>query len=78
MSISSTRHSDYHHHDQRRAAGHVPSVLHHGFPQMYDVWSDVLHLRAFMDDCNLWNSTLADAFFWANAADPTAQLCITE
>ena len=46
--------------------------------QVYDVWSEILHWRTYFDACGLWESTLRDAFFWANAADPTAQLCINE
>lgn len=46
--------------------------------QVYDVWNEILHYRAYMDECNLWNDTLRDAFFWAREADPTAMLCINE
>lgn len=46
--------------------------------QSYDVWNEPLHSRTFLDRCGLWNDTFRDAFFWANEADPTAQLCINE
>lgn len=46
--------------------------------QTYDVWNEVLHYRDYIDKCNLWNDTLADAFRWAHDADPAAELCINE
>lgn len=46
--------------------------------QMYDVWSAAMYFREWMDACELWQDTLADAFRWAHEVDPTAQLCINE
>ena len=59
---------------------HVPGwqAAFKGRFQHYDVWNEVLHLRSYMDSCNLWADTFKDAFRWAHAADPTAQLCINE
>ena len=45
---------------------------------MYDVWSAVLYYGDWIVECGMLDSILADAFRWANVADPTAQLCINE
>lgn len=42
------------------------------------MWNEPLHLRHFLDRCNIWADTFKDAFRWAHEEDPDTKLCLNE
>jgi hypothetical protein len=44
----------------------------------YDLFNELVSVPSMLDHCNMRSTILRDAFHWARAADPSAELCLNE